>query len=327
MANSTLAAIIDKVRFLTRSPEPAQLSTDDIREQINTFIQYDFPEHLRLFPLETTFSFYTQPNIDSYAPITDPLQQDNPLYNFNQKYTSFSGPVYIAGLEARLSQSREEFYRLFPFVNAVQSTQIFGDGVTVGFNGTLQQVPVLRNQVLFTAKDANNNGLVLSDDGNGFLISPDGVSFGTINYITGAFELNWAIAPAQGQPIISETYPYVTGIPLMVLYYDQIFTLRPVPNISYRVTMNAFIRPIELLETNQSPQLEQWWQYIAYGAAKKVFENRMDIASVELIMPEYKKQEVLVLRSTIMQQSNERVATIYTNQQQGAGFYPYGTYF
>ena len=136
--------------------------------------------------------------------------------------------------------------------------------------------------------------------------------------------MNWTTAVVAGTPIISETYPYTPGRPTMMLYYDTVFTLRPVPNISYKVTLNAYIRPTQLLATNQSPQLQQWWQYIAYGAAKKVFENRMDLDSVALITPEFNKQERLVLRSTLVQQSNQRIPTIYTVNTQTSGFNPYG---
>jgi len=73
-------------------------------------------------------------------------------------------------------------------------------------------------------------------------------------------------------------------------------------------------RPSELLASNQMPELAEWWQYIAYGAAKKIFEDRMDLESVQLIIPEFKKQEDLILRRTIKQYSNERSSTIYTDQ-------------
>ena len=36
--------------------------------------------------------------------------------------------------------------------------------------------------------------------------------------------------------------------------------------------------------------------------------------SVQLIMPEFKEQEAMMLRRTIMQNTNQRVATIYTEQ-------------
>ena len=333
MANSSLTAIQTKVRKLTRSPSVAQLTDADLNEYINTFVEFDFPQHIQLFPLHTTFEFFTQPNVDTYVPSNDPA---NPLYMFDQRYTSFSGPVYIAGLEGRISQSREEFYRIFPFVNSIQSTQIAGDGLTTVFNGTLQQTPVLAGQVLFTAKDANNVGLTLYDDGNGNLLSPQGVVgqfYGSINYLTGAFNLQFTSPPAAGALIYSETYPYVAAKPIMVLYYDDKFTVRPVPDKSYRITMNAYIRPTQFLGTppdpTQSPQIHQWWQYIAYGAAKKIFEDRMDLESVASIMPEFSKQERLVLRDTIIQQTNQRASTIYTNQAStaAAGFNPYGNMF
>jgi len=55
----------------------------------------------------------------------------------------------------------------------------------------------------------------------------------------------------------------------------------------------------------------------------------MDLESVNLLIPEFKKQQNLVLRRTIVQQANERVATIYVNQVQptGSGFNPYGNPF
>lgn len=47
----------------------------------------------------------------------------------------------------------------------------------------------------------------------------------------------------------------------------------------------------------------------------------MDIDSVALIEPEYKKQEALVLRRTIVQNTTQRVATIYTEQVSITGSY------
>ena len=64
MADSTLTAIQQKVRRLTRSPSEAQLTTAQLNQYINTFVLYDFPEQIRLLNLRTTFSFYTEPYID-----------------------------------------------------------------------------------------------------------------------------------------------------------------------------------------------------------------------------------------------------------------------
>jgi hypothetical protein len=325
MADSTLTAIRTKVRRLTKSPSVAQISDAQIDEYVNTFILYDFPEHLRLFALHSTLTFYTQPGIDTYS--TNTTNVNDPLFNFKNKYISINNPVYISGYKAMFTQSREQFFNIYPFLNSIQ-TQTLGDGATTAFTGNLSlgALPVLRNNVVFTSVDAAGNALTMIDlpvnpfsgnlyPQNGPLPSATVIDpTNTINYITGAFTVTFTAAPASGVNVNSETVPYIASIPQSMLYYDDIFTLRPVPNSSYPVNIEVYARPTELLQAGSTPKLEQWWQYIAYGASKKVLEDRIDTETLTLILPEYKKQELLVLRTTIVQNTNERTATIYTEQ-------------
>ncbi len=125
--DSTLQAIENKVRRLTRSPSTAQLTTLDLQNYINTFVVYDFPEHLRTFNLRKTFTFYTNPYQDEYMtdeasfgdPIANPTIVYNPLYNFQNKYLTVHPPVYIAGIQSMFTQSREEFFQYYPKVNSL----------------------------------------------------------------------------------------------------------------------------------------------------------------------------------------------------------------
>jgi len=39
--------------------------------------------------------------------------------------------------------------------------------------------------------------------------------------------------------------------------------------------MEVYRRPLALLIDTQEPELADWWQYIAYGAAKKVLEDKL----------------------------------------------------
>ena len=80
---TTLQAIETKVRRLTRSPSTAQLTQADLDNYINTFVVYDFPEHLRLFSLRTILTFYTQPFIDTYK--TNTTVTTDALFNFKNK--------------------------------------------------------------------------------------------------------------------------------------------------------------------------------------------------------------------------------------------------
>jgi hypothetical protein len=373
---NTLAAIQQKVRRLTRSPSENQLTTDDLNNYINTFVIYDFPEHLRMFNLRTTFKFWTNPyqdvyptDIASFGTASDAMA--NPLYNFQNRYLTVHDPFYVAGFQVFYTQSREQLFGIYPLTNSIQSINRYGDGTTTQFSGfipllgpgpnpTFQRggACLIKGSVLFDSVDINRNGLSLVDVpvldavtgnptiwGNLYpsssdaykqaLITPpmasapyipgvDGLfQFNYINYVTGQYVITFLIPPLAGQRINSQTIPQVVSRPQAVLFFDNKFIVRPVPNQAYQVNFEAYMRPTQLFQTNSVPTLEEWWQYIAYGAAKKVFEDRLDMDSVQLILPEYKKQETLCLRRTIVQNTNERVATIYTEQTNfgaGSGF-------
>jgi hypothetical protein len=306
------------VRRLTRSPSASQLTDANIDEYINNFILYDFPEHLRLFSLKQTLSFFTDPYIDTYY--TNTTNANDPLYNFENKVVNVSSPVYIAGKEVAFFQSFELFHRSYPKNQSIQDTGNTGDEATHSYSGTLSSCPVLQNDVAFTSVDADSVGIKLIDvprDSGviGDLFAPNedptGVSRGEINYATGAYWFCFISAPASGEVIYSHTVPYSSATPISALYYDNQITLRPVPDKSYEVELTVDVRPTELLDQANTPELGQWWQYIAYGASKKVFEDRMDTESIQQIMPEFKEQQRLALRRTIVQNSNNRTATIY----------------
>lgn len=355
-ANSTLAGIQQKVRRLTRSPSEAQLTDLDLNNYINTFVLYDFPEQLRTYNLRIPFTFVCNPFQDVYDTDLYPtgigtFATTNPLYNFQNLYLTVHPPVYIAGFQSFYTQSREQFFSIYPLVNSILSIGAIGDGSTTTFSGVIstpngapilinsnlvnQQVStLLQNNVLFSSIDTNNNGLSLIDvpvidtlTGNpttiGNLYTPSTVpdlppitvlSNNNVNYVTGAFTITFPAAPASGVAINSQTVPQIVSRPQAMLFFDNQFTLRPVPDQPYRINFEVYARPTALIATNQSPQLEEWWQYIAYGSAKKILEDRLDIDSVALILPEFKEQEALCLRRTIVQLTNERVATIYTEQ-------------
>lgn len=362
MALSTLADIRTKVRRLTRSPSTAQLSETDLDNYINTFVLYDFPEHLRTFNLRTKFTFFCNPyqdtyNLDTASFGTNPAAQSNPLYNFQNKYLTIHKPVYVAGYQTFYSQSEEQFFAVFPKVNSISSIGTSGDGGTTAFTGyvntqqaiiptgLVQNVSLLQNQVSFTSIATSGAGLTLMDvpvidplTGNptiiGNLYDPsnlpatpptvvDNTNF--INYVTGQFAITFSTAPAAGAAINSQTVPTVASLPQGMLFYANKIQLRPVPDQPYRIEFEVYKRPTELLNATQSPELAEYWQYIAYGASKKIFEDKMDLDSVQLIMPEFKQQERLVLRRTLVQNTNERTATIFTEQTSiGSSFNGWG---
>ena len=330
MADSTLLAIQTKVRRLTRSLSPAQLTDAQLNEYINTAIQYDFPEHLRLFNLRSTFTFYTEAFKDVYDP--DDYGINTPLYQFNQNYITVEPPVYVAGYQASFLESREKLYALYPKLSAI--VQI-GTGAPPNnvFTGTLPNLNpgncIVRNNVLFESIDVNGNTISMIDNpvnattGNLYVpgTPPPGlpVLIGNyIDYVTGQYYVSFPTVPALSEAVNCQYVAVQPSRPTNVCFFDGAFILRPVPDQAYAVNMEVYARPTELLAANQSPQLEEWWQYIALLSSKKIFEDRMDMESVQMILPELKKQECLINRRTIVQQTSQRVATIYTEDNNQA---------
>ena len=308
---STLEQIRIKVRRLTRTPSTAQMTDATIDSYVNNFVLYDFPEHIRSFRLRQSYSFSLTPYIDLYD--LDDIED-----GLSNSIINIYDPVYVSGRLQNFMQERSQFFSLWPVERSVQSIGTDGDGATVNFTGTLSGIPILRNDVSFYSVGANSTRLAMTDvpndpnDGAGTFAGDTGAA-GSINYRTGVYDITFSAAPADGETIYSSTVPYSAATPSTVLYHDNTLIFRPVPDKAYRVNFEASVRPTELLADASMPELSQWWQYIAYGAAKKVFEDRMDMESVQMIIPEFKKQETLVNRRTIDQMSKERSATIYTD--------------
>jgi len=312
---ATLADIRIKVRRLTRSPSLTQLSNADIDSYINSFVLYDLPSHIITSTLMQTFTFYTKPNIDVYE--SDPVDEDSPFFNFINKYIGVYGPSYVAGKKTYFTKSREDFYNRFPLTNALESIGT-GNGSTSGYDGTLSTIPILQNNVTFSAVGDDNSPLSIYDvpddyDSGTLKDANDGTDSGTINYITGEYDIEFTGDVGDGETVQAQTIPYQADLPTTILYNENKFTIRPVPDRPYRVTVEVQGRPTSMLATVALPELARWWEYIAYGAAKKVFEDRMDMESVAMLMPEFRKQRTLANRPTISAQSVERVSTIYIN--------------
>ena len=286
---------------------------------------------------------------------TNAAALDNPLYNFQNKYLTIHPPVYCAGRQLLYTQSQQHFYGMYPRINALASIGTQGNGVTVAYTGVVnslaQVVPpgltqnyaLIQNNVLMSSVGVQGAGLALADVpvidaiGNPTLIgnlydvnsgayaaakaTPPTVVLAnnTINYLTGVFSITFPAAPGIGVAINSQTIPTQRSMPQSMLYFSNQFTIRPVPDQPYRINFEVFQRPTALLTAGQSPELEEYWQFIAYLAAKKVLEDRMDMDTLLLIMPELKNQEALCLRRTIVQLTNQRAATIYAENMQNGG--------
>lgn len=349
---STLSDIRTKVRRITGRPSVAQITDAELDNYINTFYRFDLPMNLKMESLRYNYEFTSTPNIA--------------VYDFPRNtYTNNMPPVYIAGYRSYMTQSRENFFRVSPQLNFLQQSVMTGNG-GIAYTGTLINIPVLPGfkpnppgaystwtaandipaselkwNVLISASgtpDATSGiapQVSLVDDGQGNLFDPTDASInpanarGTINYITGAISItNFRAAIPTGNAINVQYIPYKASRPQQLMFFQDQFILWPVPDQAYTVSIEAYKYPTAFTGTStEDPQLQEWWQLLAYGAASKIFADNADFENLARYQPLLNEQMTLVQRRTIVQQTSERTATIYTEQTNGAGQFPFGNIF
>lgn len=223
------------------------------------------------------------------------------------------------------------------------------------FNQSNTSAPFLNWNVIISAIDANNVSQTLVDDGKGNLVDPTDTANpqinqfpivrGTVNYLTGAFQIG-PITPSvpsltdpklvsgfktnipSGNAINAQYVPYVASRPQSVVFFQDQFILYPIPDQAYTVSFEVYKYPSAFYSnlSNSTPQVNEWWQFLAVGAALKVFEDYADFDGMVKLKPIYDEYLRKVLRRTITQQTSERVSTIYTEQSQFPQ-YPFGNLF
>lgn len=325
---ATLLDIRNKVRRITGRPSAAQITDPEIDAYINTFYIYDLPEHLRLQNLRINYQFLTEANLQAY---------DFPV----ELYLDVMPPVYVAGFKCVMSQSRDNFYRLNSNTQRIENVAS-GTGIAGPYTFTLSGTPITRgykrnppgafNTTITTqVKDINYSVVItgfssgdsvsLVDDGLGNLrYITDDTSMpirGTINYTSGAVTATFSGAIDPNTDITAEYIAYVAGKPTSVLFFQDQIVCFPIPDKAYTISFEAYQYPTAFLvgDDSATPQLKEWWQLLAYGAADKIFSDNADMDNMAKFRPLLDEQMRLVQRRTLVQQANERTSTIFADNQ------------
>lgn len=140
----------------------------------------------------------------------------------------------------------------------------------------------------------------------------------TINYSTGEITgLVFAQAIPEGTPIQIQYNPKKLSIPLAIMFFQNQFTLAPVPDAGYTIELTCYRQPIQALiaaDMTGNPELSEWWEILAVGAAKKIFENRLDSDGVMFVDKMLKERYDIIESRTYAQIGQQRINTIYTDQ-------------
>jgi hypothetical protein len=352
-APSSLDIIRNKVRRITGRPNQAEITDAQIDDYINTFYIYDMNEQLRIESFRYNWQFITNAN--------------QPVYDFpTDSYLTTMPPIYIGGYQSYLTQSRENFFRINPQLNYIQTVGLGPNPAIAGpFTFTLTNIPIIPGfkpnppgayndlvnlapnlspipvasfnwNVLVSSTSQGGQTMALVDDGLGNLWDPTdsitdlSVPPGTVDYQTGVVNFTFPLPVGPGKNINVQSIPYSASRPQTAVFYQDQIILYPVPDQAYTVSFEAYKYPSIFLSTEdptlQNPQLKEMWQLLAYGAADKIFSDNGDVDNMMKYRPLLEEQFKFVQRRTIVQQTSERTASIYS-EMTGIPHYGFGNNF
>lgn len=351
-SNSTYAMIETKVRRLTASASEAALPSLDIQRAVNTFYSQDFAYAIKIDQMRSVYTFYTEPNRDRYpldvnydqgvrAPVYVEgivgsfFKDRQQFYNVWPKFPTLFQPISGDGITTAFS-----FVIPGPFLSrevVLGGVDTNGNPISVADdgNGNLQlQIPNPVTSVPAQYNPPVSNppipGMFNINLGNPGLnnvnsqtlnpsLSPYPGGIGTVNYVTGQFNINFPVAPQSGSTMTLWVSQYQTGRPYCVLFWNNEFHIRPIAKLIHKIEVETFLTPVQFMQTTDSPILNQWWQYIAYGTAIEILRERQDMEGVENLMEGFKRQEALVLERQGVEELFQPNYTLFNSSMQAVG--------
>ncbi len=143
---------------------------------------------------------------------------------------------------------------------------------------------------------------------------------GTVNYVTTAITLTLPVAPAAGTQLNVWAATYAPGRPYNLLLWNNELTIRPVPDNVYLVEVESYLTPTQFMAVTDNPILNQWSQYIAYGAAAEILRDRQDMEGVENLQEGFKRQEALVLERQSIEEIGQPNITMFNGTITNYGY-------
>lgn len=354
----TLKDSIEKTRALTGSNNSYQLTDAQIVTFMQSFYSYDLPAKFRSLKLKDVYTFTTNIGQDVY-PFNSELYTtvDNPCYCNKRELKLFTDPWNFYGVNYNWQQTNKFAtgngtkgpYNGFTLSHPLIASVNNDPGTLTNRNLYFPQSRI--QNLLISANVTHADSQNVTDDGEGNLIQifqtqGQQIEYGweyyrqfasvdptvptaTINYITGEVSnLYFNENIPSGFPITISYNPVKLSRPLSIMFYQNQFTLRPVPSEGFTIELMCYRQPIQaLLAASQTgnPELSEWWEILSVGAAKKIFENRFDSDGVIFIDKMLKERYDIIETRTYAQIGQQRIQTIYTDQltqnySSGGGF-------
>lgn len=196
--------------------------------------------------------------------------------------------------------------------------------------------------VYFTTTDSTGANAIVADSGQflsgnlnyGLMMRPGNAPYGnlplsggystalnTFNYITGAANITFTddsgnpLNIPSGQYINAQIQYFNPARPVAALIYNNVITLRSVPDTQYQVTLLGYKTPAAFMSTNDILPFAYMAEYIARGAARKILSDTGDVEQFNFYEPLFREQESLVWKRSQRQFTATRTPSIYSQAQ------------
>lgn len=233
---------------------------------------------------------------------------------------NFDGLVYCDGLPINLQQDPNQFQNVYGNMRS-NYTPIYGNGTIGAYTCALQSFPMLPGytdalgllhpNVILTTTSTTGTELEVYDNGIGSMI---GNGSGTVNYQTGVISnLIFSLPVLDGAPIYANNSYYAQGRPYAVLFYQNAFSFRPVPDRPYCIQYDCYAIPQPFTETTTTLPLPSYFTLLAQGTALQVAHMIGDQSQVLKIKSAYDQSKIYIQNITTRQRANLRPSTQFFN--------------
>lgn len=302
----TVADVLQEVRTLIQFSNQSNMPDSTILKYLNRWWQISLPQGFTHFALKSEYSFLTVQGQSNY-----PFPID--------LYLNETGIIYCDALPMKFYQDPNAFANVYN-TNRTNATAAYGDGTKGIYEGTLTNVPlisgysdafgILHSQVYFKTTAAIGTPITLYDNGVGGL---EGDGTGSINYATGAYTLLFDSDVLEGAPIYVNSTYYAQGRPFSVLFFQNTFTLRSVPDRPYLISCNTYLVPSYFTSVTQEIPIAQYFDIMARGTALRIATTLKDEYQVRFLKGMYDESMVDVQNITTRQRGNQRPSTQFYN--------------
>lgn len=337
------ALIIDYISRFYTTDVPARLQLFELKTKYNFLTQplvdqYNAP----YYPQVTAPGSVTIAPYPIYQMFEQPVLCDGATISLLTDRNSYVNvyPNFYTNEESDVTGNGGTTYSFTTINNPIVRANIDVNGQIVMDNNAAIPYPSLNSGFYISAQDTNNNLIVLQDVGPDYpTASPTGDAntgnlmlqsnlqaglstvSGTVNYDTGVVtSANFGVAIPSGNTIQVKYVSFAAGRPGLCIFFNNTLTLRPVPDISYLIEMDAYLTPAAFLSSAAALTFGYMAEYLARGAARKILSDTGDWDQFDRYEGLFREQEMLVVRRTDRQRSVSRTPTIFTDAGNQSGF-------